>query len=145
MWSYGTSSISLCQGTSVPKRTLERTSRNISIQICSSSRTLTWSSQRCKVSNHPPQKTHHGLLRIDDLLSDLHRKVMPFIMRRDKMTVLSELPPKIIQDHYCTLTPIQVRSLSFVVNYNQKSFNRSTSTKSLKRRRLDNARLSLKA
>lgn len=55
------------------------------------------------------------IISLDDLLSDLHRKVMPFIMRRDKMTVLSELPPKIIQDHYCTLTPVQVRSLHFNV------------------------------
>jgi len=43
----------------------------------------------------------------DDLLEELHRKVKPFIMRRDKMSVLSELPPKVIQDYYCEMTEKQ--------------------------------------
>lgn len=41
-------------------------------------------------------------------LESLHRQVLPFIMRRMKETVLKELPPKIIQDYFCELTPIQV-------------------------------------
>jgi len=44
----------------------------------------------------------------DEILEELHRKVKPFIMRRDKMSVLSELPPKVIQDYYCQMTEKQV-------------------------------------
>jgi SNF2 family DNA or RNA helicase len=44
----------------------------------------------------------------DEILEELHRKVKPFILRRDKMSVLSELPPKVIQDYYCHMTDIQV-------------------------------------
>jgi len=43
----------------------------------------------------------------DEILEELHRKVKPFILRRDKMSVLSELPPKVIQDYYCHMTDIQ--------------------------------------
>eukprot|EP00177_Eucheuma_denticulatum_P003912 GFKZ01007074.1.p1 GENE.GFKZ01007074.1~~GFKZ01007074.1.p1 ORF type:complete len:1849 (+),score=239.07 GFKZ01007074.1:129-5675(+) len=39
----------------------------------------------------------------------LHRQVLPFILRRLKDDVLSELPPKIMQDYYCSMTPIQMR------------------------------------
>ena len=35
------------------------------------------------------------------ILKDLHRRVMPFIMRRTKDQVLKELPPKIIADYHC--------------------------------------------
>ena len=44
----------------------------------------------------------------EDILDILHKKVKPFILRRDKMNVLNELPPKIIQDYYCKMTDIQV-------------------------------------
>eukprot|EP00188_Purpureofilum_apyrenoidigerum_P001263 Plantae.Rhodophyta-Purpureofilum_apyrenoidigerum.ctg16784.p1 GENE.Plantae.Rhodophyta-Purpureofilum_apyrenoidigerum.ctg16784~~Plantae.Rhodophyta-Purpureofilum_apyrenoidigerum.ctg16784.p1 ORF type:complete len:796 (+),score=160.61 Plantae.Rhodophyta-Purpureofilum_apyrenoidigerum.ctg16784:29-2389(+) len=37
----------------------------------------------------------------------LHRQVLPFVLRRLKDDVLSELPPKVIQDYYCTMTPLQ--------------------------------------
>ena len=40
-------------------------------------------------------------------VESLHRQVLPFIMRRMKNDVLKDLPPKIIQDHYCELSPIQ--------------------------------------
>lgn len=36
-------------------------------------------------------------------------KVMPFILRRTKDKVLADLPPKIIQDRYCKLSPLQLR------------------------------------
>lgn len=39
----------------------------------------------------------------------LHRQVLPFLLRRMKEDVLQDLPPKIIQDYYCTLSPLQVR------------------------------------
>lgn len=34
---------------------------------------------------------------------------MPFLLRRTKEEVLSDLPEKIIQDRYCDLTPVQVK------------------------------------
>lgn len=40
-------------------------------------------------------------------LEFLHAKVLPFIMRREKKDVLKDLPPKIIQDHQCLMTPAQ--------------------------------------
>lgn len=45
----------------------------------------------------------------------LHRQVLPFLLRRMKEDVLQDLPPKIIQDYYCTLSPLQVRNLAIVV------------------------------
>ena len=39
----------------------------------------------------------------------LHKQVMPFVMRRTKDEVLKDLPPKIIQDVYCDLSPYQRR------------------------------------
>lgn len=40
----------------------------------------------------------------------LHRQVLPFLLRRMKEDVLQDLPPKIIQDYYCNLSPLQVHS-----------------------------------
>ncbi|XP_010255080.1 PREDICTED: TATA-binding protein-associated factor BTAF1 isoform X2 [Nelumbo nucifera] len=39
----------------------------------------------------------------------LHKQVMPFLLRRTKDEVLSDLPEKIIQDRYCDLSPIQIK------------------------------------
>uniref|UniRef100_A0A1J3DBB1 TATA-binding protein-associated factor BTAF1 n=1 Tax=Noccaea caerulescens TaxID=107243 RepID=A0A1J3DBB1_NOCCA len=39
----------------------------------------------------------------------LHKQVMPFLLRRTKEEVLSDLPEKIIQDRYCDLSPIQLK------------------------------------
>ncbi|CAH2353064.1 TATA-binding protein-associated factor Mot1p [[Candida] railenensis] len=40
-------------------------------------------------------------------LESLHKQVLPFMMRRLKEDVLSDLPPKIIQDYYCELSDLQ--------------------------------------
>ncbi|KAJ1984823.1 TATA-binding protein-associated factor mot1 [Dimargaris cristalligena] len=40
-------------------------------------------------------------------LEALHKQVLPFLLRRMKEDVLSDLPPKIIQDYYCDLSDIQ--------------------------------------
>lgn len=40
-------------------------------------------------------------------LDALHKQVLPFLLRRLKEDVLDDLPPKIIQDYYCELSPIQ--------------------------------------
>jgi TATA-binding protein-associated factor len=42
-------------------------------------------------------------------LEALHKQVLPFLLRRLKEDVLSDLPPKIIQDYYCELSDIQKR------------------------------------
>ncbi|XP_055469787.1 TATA-binding protein-associated factor 172 isoform X2 [Psammomys obesus] len=46
-----------------------------------------------------------GVLAMDAL----HRQVLPFLLRRMKEDVLQDLPPKIIQDYYCALSPLQVQ------------------------------------
>lgn len=40
-------------------------------------------------------------------LEALHKQVLPFLLRRLKEDVLDDLPPKIIQDYYCDLSPMQ--------------------------------------
>lgn len=40
-------------------------------------------------------------------LEALHKQVLPFLLRRLKEEVLDDLPPKIIQDYYCELSPLQ--------------------------------------
>lgn len=42
-------------------------------------------------------------------MESLHRQVLPFLLRRVKDDVLQDLPPKIIQDYYCELSPLQVQ------------------------------------
>ncbi|KAH3766734.1 TATA-binding protein-associated factor 172 [Pelomyxa schiedti] len=39
----------------------------------------------------------------------LHRQVLPFLLRRMKQDVLNDLPPKIVQDFYCELSPLQIK------------------------------------
>ncbi|KAL5834862.1 hypothetical protein ACOSQ3_014451 [Xanthoceras sorbifolium] len=39
----------------------------------------------------------------------LHKQVMPFLLRRTKDEVLSDLPEKIIQDRYCDLSTVQLK------------------------------------
>ena len=41
----------------------------------------------------------------------LHRQVLPLLLRRLKEDVLQDLSPKIIQDYYCELSPLQVSLL----------------------------------
>jgi len=45
-------------------------------------------------------------------MESLHRQVLPFLLRRLKDEVLSDLPPKIIQDYYCELSQLQVCELT---------------------------------
>lgn len=37
------------------------------------------------------------------------KQVMPFLLRRTKDEVLSDLPEKIIQDRFCDLSPVQLK------------------------------------
>lgn len=42
-------------------------------------------------------------------MEGLHRQVLPFILGRTKQQVLADLPPKIIQDIMCDISPLQKR------------------------------------
>ena len=50
-------------------------------------------------------------------METLHKQVLPFVLRRLKEDVLDDLPPKIIQDYYCDLSPLQVCPTCFVWRY----------------------------
>jgi len=52
-----------------------------------------------------PKEQEAGTLAVENL----HRQVLPFLLRRLKEDVLADLPPKIIQDYHCDLSPLQVR------------------------------------
>ena len=53
-------------------------------------------------------------------MESLHRQVLPFVLRRLKEDVLDDLPPKIIQDYYCELSPLQVGTFIYHLVYKQK-------------------------
>lgn len=50
-----------------------------------------------------PKEQEAGALAMEAL----HRQALPFLLRRLKEDVLQDLPPKITQDYYCELSPIQ--------------------------------------
>lgn len=52
-----------------------------------------------------PKEQEAGALAMEAL----HRQVLPFLLRRVKEDVLDDLPPKITQDYYCELSPLQER------------------------------------
>ncbi|KAM0788287.1 hypothetical protein ACM66B_001433 [Microbotryomycetes sp. NB124-2] len=61
-------------------------------------------------------------------LEALHKQVLPFILRRLKEDVLDDLPPKIIQDYYCELSPLQKRLYdNFSVTQGQQIAGEATS------------------
>ncbi|KAL7730918.1 hypothetical protein ACLKA6_014161 [Drosophila palustris] len=52
-----------------------------------------------------PKEQEAGVLAMEAL----HRQVLPFLLRRVKEDVLTDLPPKITQDLLCELSPLQLR------------------------------------
>ena len=58
-----------------------------------------------RVHAKDPAMREKGALAVESL----HRQVLPFILRRVKDQVLDDLPPKIIQDVQCDLSPLQVQ------------------------------------
>lgn len=55
--------------------------------------------------------TRHEYIQAYHLKIKLNMKtvlqVLPFLLRRNKEDVLQDLPPKITQDYYCDLSPLQ--------------------------------------
>ncbi|PRP74806.1 putative TBP associated factor (Mot1) [Planoprotostelium fungivorum] len=76
--------------------------------------------KRSRDPKSSPQQQQEGLLALEAL----HRQVLPFIMRRMKDDVLSDLPPKIIQDYYCDITPLQRRLYEEFSEKNSKESDR---------------------
>jgi TATA-binding protein-associated factor len=54
-------------------------------------------------------------------LEALHKQVLPFLLRRLKEDVLSDLPPKIIQDYYCELSDLQKQLYEDFVKIQKKT------------------------
>lgn len=52
-----------------------------------------------------PKEQENGVLAMESL----HRQILPFLLRRVKEDVLTDLPPKITQDLLCELSPLQER------------------------------------
>ncbi|KAA8492942.1 TATA-binding protein-associated factor [Porphyridium purpureum] len=59
------------------------------------------------MASRDPKCTEQGRADGKKAMESLHRQVLPFIMRRVKDDVLQELPPKIIQDLYSDMSPLQ--------------------------------------
>uniref|UniRef100_A0A5S6QUW1 TATA-binding protein-associated factor n=1 Tax=Trichuris muris TaxID=70415 RepID=A0A5S6QUW1_TRIMR len=60
-------------------------------------------------------------------LETLHKQVLPFILRRKKSDVCEDLPPKIIQDYYCSLTPVQQALYEHITETMWQKLNAATS------------------
>jgi TATA-binding protein-associated factor len=71
------------------------------VSISDTTNTSTTNNRKTKASTQ--KAVESGLLALEGL----HRQVMPFVLRRTKDQVLSDLPPKIIQDVLCELSPLQ--------------------------------------
>ncbi|OBT99665.1 TATA-binding protein-associated factor mot1 [Pseudogymnoascus verrucosus] len=51
----------------------------------------------------------------------LHKQVLPFLLRRLKEEVLDDLPPKILQNYYCDLSPLQKKLFEDFTKKNGKT------------------------
>jgi len=71
------------------------------VSISGTTNSSTTNTRKTKASTQ--KAVESGLLALEGL----HRQVMPFVLRRTKDQVLSDLPPKIIQDVLCELSPLQ--------------------------------------
>lgn len=66
------------------------------------------------------EKKENGTLA----LNHLHSLILPFILRRSKETVLSDLPPKLIKDVYCEMSILQndlYKECNLINNMNNKN------------------------
>lgn len=77
--------------------------------LLGSERQFTHRYSRPILAARDPKATPHQLQAGALACEALHRQVLPFLLRRVKEDVLKELPPKITQDYYCELSPLQRR------------------------------------
>ncbi|RNA12097.1 TATA-binding -associated factor 172-like protein [Brachionus plicatilis] len=62
-----------------------------------------------KNGENAKSKSDNGFHQLSVIaLESLHKQVLPFLLRRTKEEVLKDLPPKIIQDYYCEMSPLQI-------------------------------------
>ncbi|CAD5211902.1 unnamed protein product [Bursaphelenchus xylophilus] len=66
----------------------------------------------CRNPKASEEQTKQG----EESLQQLHRLILPFVMRRLKTDVLKELPDKVVQDWVCQLTEAQKRIYQAVVD-----------------------------
>mmetsp|Transcript_35321 Transcript_35321/g.56355 ORF Transcript_35321/g.56355 Transcript_35321/m.56355 type:complete len:1755 (-) Transcript_35321:595-5859(-) len=64
-------------------------------------------------------KVDEEVAKADEALQLLHRRVLPFILRRRKDVVESELPKKVLQDISVTLSPLQQRLYNLLMEDNK--------------------------
>ncbi|CAG9584894.1 unnamed protein product [Danaus chrysippus] len=77
--------------------------------LLGSERQFTARYSRPLLAARDPRASPHHLQAGALACEALHRQVLPFLLRRVKEDVLRELPPKITQDYYCDLSPLQRR------------------------------------
>ena len=74
-----------------------------------------------------PKANEQDINLSKERLEQLHRATLPFVLRRLKGDVLSELPDKVIQDLYCDMTPEQYDLYQHLLGVSKK--NRSQSSR----------------
>jgi TATA-binding protein-associated factor len=65
----------------------------------------------CRNTKASDQQTKEG----EEVLNQLHRLILPFVLRRLKTDVLKELPDKVVQECACQLTDVQAALYSAIV------------------------------
>ncbi|XP_032679207.1 TATA-binding protein-associated factor 172 [Odontomachus brunneus] len=80
----------------------------------------------CREPKAGPKEQEAGALAMEAL----HKQVLPFLLRRNKEDVLQDLPPKITQDYYCDLSPLQRMLYEDFRTRHSAAFTSTTSTSS---------------
>lgn len=65
----------------------------------------------CRNAKASNQQTKEG----EEVLEQLHRLILPFVLRRLKSDVLKELPEKVVQECLCQLTEVQAALYTAIV------------------------------
>ncbi|GBG26221.1 DNA repair protein, putative [Hondaea fermentalgiana] len=68
-----------------------------------------------RASKREQQREIEGV-RAAEALESLRRKILPFLLRREKSSVLRDLPPKIVQDLTMEMSPVQAKVYATLEN-----------------------------